>query len=175
MGNDAKESQNKADFQLVDIGRKKRVQKVSDVKMDLAMVHDALMGSTYADLAQKYGISNASVSYRLNKAEVREVIEDALNHLATFAPIVVKNYRDLLASKSEAMRFKATQALADILGLRPAANQSQINVLYLNQADAAGISDAMRSILQQINTGKDITPRDSDVIDAEFTEILANE
>jgi len=172
------EKKNGGGFQPVDISRKNKPVKLSAYRRDLELARDLLAGSTYAELARRYGISNATISYRLNKPEIKEVIEDALNHLASFAPIVVKNYRDLLSSNSESIRLKATQALADILGLRPSAQQSQVNVLYVNQSEAAGISDAMRNILQQIDKkarraiADEAAPVQPDILDAEFYEVI---
>lgn len=136
---------------------------------DLSVVKDKLQGATYRELSKKYGISDSSITYILSKDEIRDVLDTALNHLASFSPIVVKNYRELLNSKSENIRLKATQALAEILGIKPGANPGVINNLYLQQNNIIGISDTMREVMRGISG---VGRADADVIDAEFAEIL---
>jgi len=87
------------------------------IKRDAEIVEARLNGATYDDLARRYEISNSSISHILNKREVKDVLDTALNHLVSFAPIVVRNYRTLLESKDARVRQKATDAMAKILGL----------------------------------------------------------
>lgn len=156
-------------FNLVssDIAQLQRLGKKGERNLNIAK--DRMQGATFRELSKKYGISDASVSYVLSKDEIRDVLDTALNHLASFSPIVVKNYRELLNSKSENIRLKATQALAEILGIKPGANPSVINNLYLQQNNIIGISDTMREVIRGISG---VGRADADVIDAEFAEIL---
>ena len=123
-------------------------------------------GKTYRELAAAYEISNASVGRILNKAEVRDVLDTALNHLVSFAPVVVRNYRRLLDSKNEGIVLKATEALAKILGVSPTHTPSNVNIMF-NQSNTTIISNQMREIIDGISGNRDF-------IDAEFTAILAD-
>ena len=152
-------------FEVADLSPKKALTLSKKPKRDLAMVQDRLEGATYKELAKRYGIANASVSYILNKDEMKQILHDTLNHLASFAPIVVRNYRELLNSNKESIRLKATDNLAKILGLTPSHAPSQINNLYIQQNNLGIISDSMKSFINKM-TGQD------DFIDAEFTAII---
>jgi len=121
-------------------------------------------GKTYRELAAAYEISNASVGRILNKAEVKDVLDTALNHLVSFAPLVVRNYRMLLNSENAGIRLKATEALAKILGVSPTHTPSNVNIMF-NQSNTTIISDQMRDIIDGISGNRDF-------VDAEFTAIL---
>ena len=162
--NENTESQDTA-FKLVDLTPKKSLTLSKKPKRDLAMVQDRLEGATYKELAKRYGIANASVSYILNKTEMKAILQDTLNHLASFAPIVVRNYRLLLNSDKESIRLKATDNLAKILGLTPSHAPSQINNLYIQQNNLGMISDSMKEFISKM-AGQD------DFIDAEFSAII---
>lgn len=138
---------------------------------NISIYQDRLKGKTYNEIAKKYGISNSSVSYILNKGEIQDLITSALNHLASFAPIIVKNYRDLLNSQDEKIRLKATHTLAQIIGIAPSNKASHIQNLYVTQNNITGISDTMRSIIKGISIDQ---TGDNDIIDAEFEDILNN-
>ena len=154
-------------FELVETKQRKLGRTDKTAKRNELIVKDRLLGATYRDLTKKYGISNASISYVLSKDEVQEVLADALNHLASFAPIVVKNYRELLNSDKESIQLKATEALASILGFKPSNSPSQINNLYIQQHNMNMITDNMRELINNLST-------QSDVIDAEFQEIISD-
>ncbi len=136
-----------------------------NTKRNIGIAFDKLNGMTYRELSKKYGIKDASISYALNKAEIKDCIETALNHLVSFAPIVVRNYRQLLESKNENTKLKATMALSQILGLTPSHTTSQVHNLYIQQNNINQISDGMRSIIGKLS-GK------QDFVDAEFEDIL---
>ncbi len=151
-------------FELVEMPKKKIARTNAGEKRDLAIIEDRLHGATYRDLAKKYGISNASISYVLNKTEVKEILNDALNHLASFAPLLVKNYRDLLDSNNENIKYKATESLAKVLGFMPSNAPSQINNLYIQQ-NIGTISETMQDLISKIG-------QPSEFVDAEFEEVL---
>jgi len=137
------------------------------IKRDAEIVEARLNGATYDDLARRYEISNSSISRILNKREVKDVLDTALNHLVSFAPIVVRNYRTLLESKDARVRQKATDAMAKILGLTPSHTPAQINALFVQNNSTTIISDKMREIIDQISGNHDF-------VDAEFTAILGD-
>jgi len=136
----------------------------SKAKRNLKIAKDHLNGATYRDLMQKYDISNASISRILNKDEIKDVLDTALNHLVTFAPLIVRNYRMLLNSDKPSIRLKATEALAKILGISSTHAGTQINMMF-NQNNTTIVSDKMRDIIDKLS-GND------SFIDAEFTSII---
>ena len=137
-------------------------QRLTKRNKDIAVDH--LSGATYKDLCAKYDVSNASISRILNSREVQDVLNTALNHLASFAPLVVRNYRLLLDSDKPSIRFKATQALAEILGMRPSHAPAQVSIQF-NQTNNTVISDQMREIITGISGN-------TDFVDAEFEAII---
>ena len=137
----------------------------SKMQRNLMIAKDHISGMTYNQLAKKYDIHNATVSRILNKDEIREVLNEALNHLVTFAPIVVKNFRDMLQSDNKQIQQKATFELSKMLGLSPSHTPTQINLLFNQTNNNVILSDTMRDILTKIN-GND------DFIDAEFSAII---
>lgn len=147
----------------------KELKITKNTSRNVAIAKDRMLGATYKELSKKYGIKDSSISYALNRDEIKDVMNMALNHLATFAPIVVKNYRDLLESKNENIRLKATTNLAQILGIQPSHTPSQINNLYIQQNNINGISDTMREVIKRISIGYN---SENDVIDAEFQELI---
>ena len=129
------------------------------------IVADHLSGATYKELCARYEVSNASISRILSKAEVKDVLDSTLNHLASFAPLIVRNYRALLNSDKPSIRLKATDALAKILGITPTHAPSQINALFVQNNATTIISDQMREIIDKCSGN-------SDFIDAEFSAII---
>ena len=152
-------------FEMVETTDKKLGRSNDQAERNLTIIEDRLTGATYRDLASKYGISNASISYILNKNEVKEILNSALNHLASFAPLLVKNYRELLESDNDNIKFKATESLASVLGLKPSNVPSQINNMYIQQ-NVGVISETMQDLISKI--GQPV-----EFVDAEFDEILS--
>ena len=152
-------------FELVKNKQIKKPRQPNTFKRDMSIAKDHIeKGMVYKDLAAKYGVSTATISYILNRDEVRDVVNTALTHLASFSPIVVRNYEQLLNSKSESIRWKATEGLAKLIGLYPSHTPSQINMLYVQQGNISGISEAMQELITKIGDKQDF-------IDAEFEEI----
>ncbi len=152
-------------FELVETTGKKIARTNKLEERNLAIVNDRLSGATFRELAKKYNISNASISYVLNKDEVKAILNDALNHLASFAPLLVKNYRDLLESSNENIKFKATESLASVLGLKPSNVPSQINNMYIQQ-NVGVISESMQELINKIGAPVEF-------VDAEFEELIS--
>lgn len=143
------------------------ITQLSKLQRNADLVKDHISGATYEEMRAKYDVSNASISRILSKVEVQDLINTALNHLATFAPLIVRNYRTLLNSDSEKIKLAATQALAEILGVRPTHNQSQITLQFNTQHNTTIISDQMREIIDKISGN-------TEFVDAEFESILAD-
>ena len=65
------------------------VTQLSKLQRNADLVKDHISGATYEQMRAKYDVSNASISRILSKDEVQDLINTALNHLATFAPLIV--------------------------------------------------------------------------------------
>ena len=140
------------------------VTQLSKLQRNADLVRDHISGATYEEMRAKYDVSNASISRILSKPEVQDLVNTALNHLATFAPLIVRNYRALLDHADGRIKLAATEALAKILGITPTHAPSQIT-LQFNQTNTTIISDQMRDIIDSISGNRDF-------VDAEFTAIL---
>ena len=135
------------------------------MKRDLQIANDRMQGLTFRELSRKYNVSNSTISRILSKQEIQDVISDSLNHLVTFAPIIVKTYRDLLNSDNDAVRLKCAAELSKIIGISPSHAPSQINILFNQSNNNIIVSDKMREIVNKL-AGND------DFIDAEFSAII---
>jgi predicted transcriptional regulator len=108
------------------------------VKRDATIIAARLAGQTYAEIAKTVGISKGTISRILTDEETRDVIQTGTRLMVNLTPIVVNNYNKLIKSENEEIQLKATNKVAEIIGIAPSHTPNVLINQVINQVNVTG-------------------------------------
>lgn len=133
----------------------KRAAKDNLAKLENKMVQARLQGLTYSELAKKFGMSTAGISYHLTKPDIKTMIEGGTAEIIAKIPKacdVMSKFLD--DDENPTLKYKAAETVLKTGSVIPGAIQNQtINNIY-NQTNNI-ITDETMELVKRLLPGMD--------------------
>lgn len=130
---------------------------------DYGLVQARVAGMSYQDIAKKFKLNKSTVWRRLQKPEVKEVIEYGQNEAISLIPTANDVYREILLDTEEkGLRLKAAQDIWKIAGILPSHTQNSFVQNVVNIQNNQVLSPGVMALLT-----KATDYQDPDCIDVE--------
>ena len=131
------------------------------VERNLSIAQDRLAGATYRQLAKDYELSTGMISYILNDAQIKDVIDTGTRELVSRVPLAMNRYDDILSNPDHSDHYKAIKDCLTNTGIFSSASQSVTinNILAVNTGPEPKDIERIRELIN--------LRQDQDIIDIE--------
>lgn len=110
------------------------------IARDEQIAHLRLQGLTYREIAEQAGVSFPHVGDILKREHCQAILEQGTREMLRLVPKAVDNMRDLLDSKDDGLRHKASMDVLKVAGVAPSHAQNTVIKQLIVQAKDATIT-----------------------------------
>ena len=134
---------------------------------DTTIAQESLIpGTTYNDLAAKFGISKSQICRVLQKPHIQDIINTAQQNLIAFTPLAIEKFLTILKDSDHSDHYKAIRDQLQTMGIL--ASHTGGNTYIQNIYNTANIPET-----KDINRFTELIAerQEQDVIEAEYENV----